>query len=105
MTAQQSSNEKLQGHYNSDLSCESEILVIELTQHCNSAHDPMGLRLIRKNAHVHDKVGRVARCGECSTPFTCLINGTEVVRCVLNLVFFARYQPHLLILTRFKEQG
>jgi hypothetical protein len=31
-------------------------LVIELTEHGNTAHYPMGLRLIRGNAHVHNEI-------------------------------------------------
>ena len=31
-------------------------LVIKLTQHGNTTHDPMGLRLVRRNAHIHNKV-------------------------------------------------
>jgi hypothetical protein len=62
-----------------------------LTEHGNTAHYPMGLRLVRRNAHVHNEISWMPRSGKCTTSFTCFIHRTKIVGGVLNFVFFTRY--------------
>ena len=69
-------------------------LIIQLAQKSHSTHDPVRLRLVRRQAHIHYKVGWVSCGGECSTSLACLVHRGNIVWSVYNTLLLAGLQPH-----------
>ena len=70
-------------------------LIIQLAKKSHTTHDPMGLSLIRWQAHVHHKVSGVACGRERTSPLACFVNrGGDKMQPVNNVFLLAGIEPH-----------
>jgi len=69
-------------------------LIIQLAKKSNTTHDPMGLWLIRWQAHVLHKVSGVACGRESTSPLACFGNRGDKMRPVNNVFLLAGFEPH-----------
>ena len=69
-------------------------LIIQLAKKSHTTHDPMGLWLIRWQAHVHHKVSGVACGRERTSPLACFVNRGDKMRPVNNVFLLAGFEPH-----------
>ena len=69
-------------------------LVIQLAKKSHTTHDPMGLWLIRRQAHVHHKVSKVACARERTSPLACFVNRGDIVRPINNVFLLAGFEAH-----------
>ena len=68
-------------------------LIIQLAKKSHTTHDPMGLWLIRWQAHVHHKVSGVACGRERTSPLACFVNRGDITKPVNNLFLLAKFEP------------
>ena len=69
-------------------------LKIQLAKKSHTTHDPVGLWLIRWQAHVHNKVSGVACGREPTSPLACFVNREDKMRPVNNVFLLAGFEPH-----------
>ena len=78
-------------------------LVIELTEQSDPAADPVLFRLVWRQHHADDEVGRVTGGGQHPTPLAGLVDWTPVHGLVGDVRLPARLQPHLQFRNRFRS--
>ena len=71
----------------------SSSLAVELAEQRDAAFDPMLLRLVARQRHRDDEVGRVPRRRQHAAPFARLVDGRDVDRLVGDVRPLARLQP------------
>ena len=69
-------------------------LIIQLAKKSHTTHDPVGLWLIRWQAHVYHKVSGVACGRERTSPLACFVNrGGDKMQPVNNVFLLAGFGP------------
>ena len=68
-------------------------LILQLTKKSHTTHDPVGLWLIRWQAHVHHKVSGVACGRERTSPLAYVVNRGDKMRSVNNFFLLPKFEP------------